>query len=151
MRRHSSLLAAVLLAVALAACASDSESGSESGSGPSPTGSPPTTTSGSPTRQPAIVVTSPSPGDRVSSPVTIQGNADVFEATVSIDILDSAGEPIVRTFTTATCGTGCRGTFSKAVRFVVDTSQEGTIRVYESSAESGKPINVVDIPVTLVR
>lgn len=96
------------------------------------------------------MVTSPMSGDQISSPVRIQGNADVFEATVSLDILDSSGKPIVRTFTTATCGTGCRGTFSKAVRFSVDTTQPGTIRVYESSAKDGKPINVVDIPVILV-
>jgi hypothetical protein len=96
------------------------------------------------------MVTSPGSGDEVSSPVSIEGNADVFEATVSIAILDSAGKPIVRTFTTASCGTGCRGTFSKAVPFTVDTTQPGTIRVYESSAEDGKPINVVEIPVTLV-
>lgn len=95
------------------------------------------------------MVTSPRSGDEVSSPVSIKGNADVFEATVSIDILDSAGKPIVRTFTTATCGTGCRGTFSKAVPFTVEATQPGTIRVYESSAEDGKPINVVDISVTL--
>jgi hypothetical protein len=112
------------------------------------TGSP--SISSSPTPKPAIVVTNPRSGDEVSSPVSIEGNADVFEATVSIDVLDSAGKPIVRTFTTASCGTGCRGTFSKAVPFTVDTTQPGTIRVYESSAEDGKPINVVDIPVTLV-
>ncbi|MGH2529284.1 MAG: Gmad2 immunoglobulin-like domain-containing protein [Actinomycetota bacterium] len=47
----------------------------------------------------------------------IRVNADVFEAAVSIGFLDAAGNEIVRTFTTATCGTGCRGTFSKAVRF----------------------------------
>ena len=96
------------------------------------------------------MVTSPQSGDEVSSPVSIKGNADVFEATVSIDILDSAGKRIVRTFTTATCGTGCRGTFFKDVPFTVEATQPGTILVYESSAEDGKPINVVDIAVTLV-
>jgi hypothetical protein len=64
--------------------------------------------------------------------------------------VDSAGKEIVRTFTTATCGTGCRGTYSKAVRYEVTQTQPGIVRVYESSAEDGKPINVVDIPVTLV-
>ncbi len=96
------------------------------------------------------MVTSPRSGDQVSSPVMIRGNADVFEATVSITILDAAGTGIVRTFTTATCGTGCRGTFSKAVRFEVTETQPGIVRVYESSAEDGTPINVVDIPVTLI-
>jgi immunoglobulin-like protein involved in spore germination len=145
MRLRSLLVAPLLLTAALVACSS----GSESGPSPSATALPSPTTSG-PTPEPAIVVTSPRSGDQVSSPVRIQGNADVFEATVSIDILDSAGNRIVRTFTTATCGTGCRGTFTKAVRFTVDSTQPGTIRVYESSAKDGKPINVVDIPVTLV-
>ncbi|MGH2528058.1 MAG: Gmad2 immunoglobulin-like domain-containing protein [Actinomycetota bacterium] len=145
MRHRSPLVALLVVAVAMVACSS----GSQSGAGPSATGSP-SPTSSSPTPDSAIVVTSPRSGDEVSSPVSIEGNADVFEATVSIDILDSAGKPIVRTFTTASCGTGCRGTFSKAVPFTVDTTQPGTIRVYESSAEDGKPINVVDIPVTLV-
>jgi hypothetical protein len=144
MRHRSPLVALLVVAVAMVACSS----GSQSGAGPSATGSP--SISSSPTPEAAIVVTSPRSGDEVSSPVSIEGNADVFEATVSIDILDSAGKPIIRTFTTASCGTGCRGTFSKAVPFTVDTTQPGTIRVYESSAEDGKPINVVDIPVTLV-
>ena len=146
MRLRSFLVAPLLLTLALAACSS----GPESGPSPSATALPSPTTSGSPTSEPAIVVTSPRPGDQVSSPVRIRGTADVFEATVSIDILDSAGNRIVRTFTTATCGTGCRGSFSKAVRFTVDTTQPGTIQVYESSAKDGKPINVVDIPVTLL-
>jgi hypothetical protein len=145
MRYRLPLIALLVAALAMVACST----GSQSSGGLSATGSPMSTLSSSPTPEPAIVVTSPRSGDEVSSPVSIEGNADVFEATVSIDILDSAGKPIVRTFTTATCGTGCRGTFSKAVQFTVDTTQPGTIRVYESSAKDGKPINVVDIPITL--
>lgn len=99
---------------------------------------------------PPILVESPVIGQRVSSPITVSGTANVFEATVSISVLDSAGNEIVRTFTTATCGTGCRGTFSKAIRFDVTETQSGIVRVYESSAKDGTPINVVDIPVTLV-
>jgi len=144
--RLRSLMALFLVSAVLAACAS----GSQGAPSPTATGSASPTTSASPTPEPAIVVTSPRPGDEVSSPLTIRGNADVFEATVSISILDAAGNEIVRTFTTATCGTGCRGTFSKAVRFEVTETQSGIVRVYESSAEDGTPINVVDIPVTLV-
>jgi immunoglobulin-like protein involved in spore germination/sporulation and spore germination protein len=98
---------------------------------------------------PAILVESPGIGQRVSSPITIGGTADVFEATVSIAVLDAQGREIVRTFTTATCGTGCRGDFSAAIRFDVGREQAGTVRVYESSAEDGRAINVVEIPVTL--
>jgi immunoglobulin-like protein involved in spore germination/sporulation and spore germination protein len=98
---------------------------------------------------PAILVESPLIGSKVSSPVTVSGTANVFEATVSLRILDENGHEIARTFTTATCGTGCRGDYSVAVPFNVDHQQRGTIEVFESSAKDGSPINVVDIPVIL--
>jgi len=97
-----------------------------------------------------IVVHGPVVGQRVTSPITVSGSANVFEATVSISVLDADGNEIARTFTTATCGTGCRGDYSETVEYQVDRTQPGTVRVYESSAEDGEPINVVEIPVTLV-
>jgi hypothetical protein len=99
---------------------------------------------------PPIVVESPAVGERVSSPVEISGTANVFEATVSIRILDADGNVLVETFTTATCGTGCRGTYEEAVPFSVDFEQQGRIIVYESSAEDGSVLFPVTIPVTLV-
>ncbi len=99
---------------------------------------------------PAIVVESPGIGAAVSSPVVVRGTANVFEATVSLRILDAQGRELVRTFTTATCGTGCRGDYAKSVRFSIATAQPGTIDVFEESAENGQPINVVRIPVTLL-
>ncbi|HYY09106.1 MAG TPA: Gmad2 immunoglobulin-like domain-containing protein, partial [Actinomycetota bacterium] len=75
--------------------------------------------------------------------------ADVFEAVVSISIYDQAGRVIASSFTMATCGTGCRGDYSTDVRYDVDRTQAGSIRVYEVSAKDGSPINVVEIPVTL--
>jgi spore germination protein GerM len=98
---------------------------------------------------PAILVGSPTPGQVVTSPVTVTGTADVFEATVSLRVLDSHGRVLADTVTTATCGTGCRGDFSKAVSFAVDHEQRGVVMVFEASAEDGRPINVVRIPVTL--
>ncbi len=99
---------------------------------------------------PAIVVENPLIGSKLSSPVTVSGTANVFEATVSLRILGENGKEIARTFTTATCGTGCRGNYSVSVRFTVDHRQQGTIEVFESSAKDGSPINVVDIPVILL-
>jgi hypothetical protein len=98
---------------------------------------------------PAILVQSPSIGDRVSSSVRISGTADVFEAVVSIAILDQHGNVIASTFTMATCGTGCRGTWETDVAYDVDATQHGTIKVYEVSAKDGSDIHVVRIPVTL--
>lgn len=96
-----------------------------------------------------IEVTTPARGDTVTSPVTIAGTADVFEATVSIEIRDSVNNVVAETFATATCGSGCRGEFSVEVPYSVGTSQPGEIFVYEVSAADGKRINVVRIPVTL--
>ena len=98
---------------------------------------------------PAITVQSPVIGQQVSSPVTVAGTADVFEATVSIRVLDAAGHEVARTFTTATCGTGCRGDYSVTVTYSVPRTQRGVVEVFESSAKNGRPINVQRIPVTL--
>ncbi|HEV8420131.1 MAG TPA: Gmad2 immunoglobulin-like domain-containing protein [Actinomycetota bacterium] len=69
---------------------------------------------------------------------------------MSLRILDENGKEIAHTFTTATCGTGCRGDYSVSVPFNVDHEQRGTIEVFESSAQDGSAINVVAIPVTLL-
>jgi germination protein M len=98
---------------------------------------------------PPILVESPVIGERVDNPVTVLGTANVFEATVSLRILNARGKEIARTFTTATCGTGCRGDYSLSVPYAVDREQPGVIEVFESSAEDGRPIHVVRIPVTL--
>jgi hypothetical protein len=98
---------------------------------------------------PPITVQNPVIGGQVTSPVTISGTADVFEATVSVRILDSSGNEIARTFTTATCGTGCRGDYSVPVRYAVPREESGTIEVFETSMENGQPLHLQLIPVTL--
>ena len=61
-------------------------------------------------------------------------------------ILDQNGKVIASTFTMATCGSGCRGTWETDVPYDVTATQPGTIRVYEVSAMDGSKINVVNIP-----
>ena len=98
---------------------------------------------------PPIVVESPVVGQKVSSPVTVSGTANVFEAVVSIKILDENGKVLASTFTNASCGTGCRGDYSASVKYTVGHEQPGTVEVYEVSAKDGSAINVQDIPVIL--
>lgn len=98
---------------------------------------------------PAITVQNPAIGEQVTSPVTISGTADVFEAVVSVRILDSAGHEIARTFSSASCGTGCRGGYSLPVSYTVTSQQPGTIEVFETSPKDGQPVNVQLIPVML--
>ena len=83
--------------------------------------------------------------------VVIRGSANVFEANVGIQILDANDEVLVETFTTATCGTGCRGTFRIAVPFEVDAPQQGTIVVHDDDAAgTGTFPHEVRIPVRLL-
>ncbi len=98
---------------------------------------------------PQILVESPLPGDTVTSPIRLRGTANVFEATVSIDVKDETGKVVRRTFTTATSGTGTRGTFDTTLAL---PGRKGTVTVvaYESSAEDGRPLHVVEVPLTLV-
>jgi germination protein M len=96
-----------------------------------------------------VIVMSPTIGERVDNPVSISGTANVFEATVSIRIRDADGDVVASTFTTATCGTGCRGTYSATVSYTVSQEQAGTIEVFESSAQDGSPLHMVSIPVIL--
>lgn len=98
---------------------------------------------------PAITVQSPVIGQAVTNPVTVSGTADVFEAVVSVRILDPAGHEIARTFTTASCGTGCRGNYSVTISYPAPQTESGTVEVFESSAKDGLPVNVQQIPVTL--
>jgi hypothetical protein len=99
---------------------------------------------------PAILVTSPTIGEEVSNPVTVTGNANVFEANVTVDVVDSASRVIGTAFTTATCGTGCRGTFSVTVSYEVRAGERGELVVHDDDAAgTGHPPHEVHIPVVL--
>jgi hypothetical protein len=101
---------------------------------------------------PVIVVSSPASGARVTSPVTVAGSANVFEANVTVKVLDAQGRVIASTFTTATCGTGCRGTYSVDVPFRTGREQRGTIVVSDDDAAGvGHAPHEVRIPVVLAR
>jgi len=98
---------------------------------------------------PAIFVDRPAWGAALGNPGRVSGSANVFEATLMITLLDGAGRTVVEDFVTATCGTGCRGTFEATLDYDVESAQWGTLRVWEASAQDGRPINVRDYPVYL--
>ena len=98
---------------------------------------------------PQILVESPLPGDTVRSPIRLRGTANVFEATVSIDVRGANGELLKRTFTTATSGTGTRGTFDTELA-LPDRTGPVTVVASESSAEDGSLLHVVELPLQLV-
>ena len=60
-----------------------------------------------------IVVLSPEWNAEVDGPaVSLEGTSNTFEATLELVLTDAEGLILEETFTTATCGTGCRGEWS---------------------------------------
>lgn len=98
---------------------------------------------------PAITVVEPAPGDSVTSPVRINGEARVFEANVRIMIFDAAGNAVADSFTTAAAGAPEMAPFATQIVFQVNETQEGCLWVFEESAQDGSAVNVVAVPVTL--
>jgi hypothetical protein len=94
---------------------------------------------------PAILVESPLPGDRVTSPLAVRGTANTFEATFDLELRNSSGVRVAWRFVTATSGSGQRGTFDTTLSFP-RTGGPVTLVAYEPSAASGKRIHVVRIP-----
>src|SRR4029079_17021826 len=80
---------------------------------------------------PAITVEKPANGEQVTSPVTVSGTANVFEANVPVEVHDAHDRIVGKTFTTASCGTGCAGSFSVPVTYKLASAQPGTIVVHE--------------------
>lgn len=96
---------------------------------------------------PAILVESPAVGDTATSPMRIAGTANVFEATLDYELLDEGGTVLADGFVTATCGSGCRGTFEEEVAFDAGGAAAGRLVAFEVSAKDGSRVNVVEIPV----
>ena len=97
---------------------------------------------------PQILIESPLPWDQVRSPIRLEGTANVFEATVSIEVRDGTGTVVLEAFTTATSGTGTRGTFDTTLTLPT-ASGTMTIVAFESSAKDGRPIHATDVQVTV--
>lgn len=97
---------------------------------------------------PPIVVETPNGIDSISGPIVVSGIANVFEANVTIRLLDENGKELFHTFTTATCGTGCWGTFNTSlhVRWTEPPSR-ATLVVSDDDADGdGHPSYEVRIP-----
>jgi hypothetical protein len=97
---------------------------------------------------PPILVAQPAIGARIPATVNITGSADVFEAAVDVRIINARGRLLARTHTLATCGNGCRGTYSVTLRYHVRRAQRGTVVVFDTGGVVAHP-HVVRVPVRL--
>ncbi len=98
---------------------------------------------------PAIFVDRPAWGAAIGNPARVDGLANVFEAQFRVQLLDKAGTLIADKPVTASCGTGCWGTFKADVVYAVDKAQYGTLRVFDPSPRDGAPENVTEYRVWL--
>jgi len=98
---------------------------------------------------PAILVEHPTPGEEVTTPLRVTGTANTFEATFNYRLEDAQGNALTKSFVTATSGSGTRGTFDFTVPFTIASAQDGTLAVFELSAEDGSVIHERDIPLRL--
>ena len=98
---------------------------------------------------PDIWVDRPAFNAAIGNTAHVTGNADVFEATFRISILDAAGKRIADEQVMASCGTGCRGTFDVTIPYTVSKGQYGILRAYNLSAKDGSPESIRDYRVWL--
>ena len=151
MQRFIILIILAIIALAIAACADEAEA-------PTPSPSPAATPFPNvclPNPDPATsefqILEAPARFTEVTSPVTVSGQVNAFEATYQITIFDADGAPLVETFGTAQQpDLGVLGPFSSDVEFSVSAPSPACIWVFEESARDGSPINVGQIPVVLL-
>jgi len=99
---------------------------------------------------PSMQVYAPVPEVRSASSLRVAGQARVFEATVSLELRDAGGRTIAEGFTTAAQGAPALAPFEGSLRFTVNAETPACLWVFEASARDGSPVNVVQVPVTLV-
>ena len=125
-----------------------------------PTPSPTPTASPTPTPTPAptplisarglIVVREPLANARVKSPLTISGDASVFEANLIWQITDTAGRVLAGGITTATAGAPARGTFTITATYTDPPSDAiGFAEVFTRSPRDGNIDEIVRVPIIL--
>ncbi len=98
--------------------------------------------------EPAIWVTAPVSGQKVSGAFTLKGNARVFEAMVSYRLKDTGGKVLAQGSVMATGGAPGRGDFSKLITFAPTSSGGGLLEVFEESMKDGSDINKIIIPLS---
>lgn len=93
-----------------------------------------------------ITVNQPWPGDNISSPVAISGEAISFEAVVNIRIKDGNGKTLTESTLKTASGTD-RSSFSGNVSFDKPKTSNGTVEVFTISAKDGSDQDKVSISI----
>ena len=96
-----------------------------------------------------IFATAPNVGAWLKPGFKVSGCSNVFEAQFSWRLKDAAAATIANGHVTASCGTGCVGSFAFNVAYSIAQTQVGTVEVYDEAASDGHEILLNSIPVVL--
>lgn len=97
-----------------------------------------------------ILVKEPLANTKVRSPLTISGEASVFEAALVWQVTDTAGRVLASGFTTATAGAPAKGTFSITATYQdPPTDIIGFAEVFTRSPRDGEIDEIVRVPLIL--
>jgi hypothetical protein len=137
----TSIMSAMIATLAIAGC-------NRSSAPPTPTAEPSTATPvarASPTPVGAfITIDGPLDGAIVAVPIHISGGAEVFEAALTVDVLDASGSRLCIRHIMARSGTGTPATWATTMAFPPPGApQPVTVRGYSFSAKDGSIQNLV--------
>jgi len=105
-----------------------------------------------PSALPAIEIQGPTDGATVTVPITMRGTSNTFEAALTVDAVNEAGDFLCIRHIMATSGSGTPGTWETPLGFAPASDTEVapvTLRAYELSATDGSMINMVERKVLL--
>lgn len=77
----------------------------------------------------------------------VVGMANVFEASLIVQVIDADGNVTHEEPVMATCGSGCWGEFSTEIDANLITPGESSIRLLTYSAQDGSPTDVITVPI----
>jgi hypothetical protein len=106
-------------------------------------------TNPSPATSDQTVVSQPQPGAQVTSPVTVSGQINAFEAQFNIALKDAAGNDIATVPNVFSSQGQTLAPFSTTVPFTVASQTPACLWVFDLSAKDGSPVQVVQVPITL--
>lgn len=150
-QRRALVLAAVATAVLVASCGGDDDTDAT----PTTPGGTPTAITTAPPATPTpgtavITIDVPAAGASVSVPFEASGTSNTFEAALTVDAIDGAGNVLCRRNIMATSGSGTPGTWRTTLAFPPPgTDLAATFRAFEFSAKDGNVVNLVERPITV--
>jgi hypothetical protein len=146
--RSMHTLAVVAVVLAVTACASGPASGP--GPSPSPASLPATSPAPTPSEAPQITIGSPVADATVSVPFTVSGEANTFEAALTVEVVDGSGTGMCVRQLMATSGSGTPGTWEGTLAFPPEVNPLPVmLRAYAHSMKDGTVVGLVEVPITI--